>query len=208
MKSLLRRGKRRAGTVRGAGPLRFDVRRFCADWPSRIPALTLGPKRTAAVTELLGFINADPAWDTLRHVAYMLATIRHETAATFRPVKEWRAPVGTAHRKLQDRYWGSGFYGRGYVQLTWDWNYRKAGERLSLPLEQRPDMLLQPDVSYAVCARGMREGWFTGKKLGDYITPTITDYVRARRIVNGNDKAALIAGYAHEFELLLRGSRV
>lgn len=198
---------------------RFSVARIFADWPSRIPELTLGPKRRAAIRELIGFVNFDPAWSHLRHVAYTLATVRHEAGSLFRPRREIRAPAGTKHRRLQDRYWYTGYYGRGYVQLTWDWNYKKAGIALAgqsfggvrieaETLLRQPDLLLQPAISYAVLARGMREGWFTGKKLSDFITPTTTDYVRARRTVNGSDKADLIAGYAAQFELLLRASLV
>jgi hypothetical protein len=52
----------------------------------------------------------------------------------------------------------------------------------------------------------MHGGLFTGKKLSDYITASKTDYVNARKIINGTDKAALIAGYAKQFEQILRDS--
>jgi hypothetical protein len=42
-------------------------------------------------------------------------------------------------------------------------------------------------------------GWFTGHNLADYITPTRQDYVNARRIVNGVDKAEHIAKNARAF---------
>src|SRR3990167_3196553 len=60
----------------------------------------------------------------LRHLAYMLATAKHETAQTMQPIVE-RGP-----RKYFDRYEGRAdlgntvkgdgyrFRGRGYVQLT------------------------------------------------------------------------------------------
>jgi hypothetical protein len=197
----------------------FEPATFLRDFPARHTSapLTLGPKRRAALTELLGFINTDKDWQHLRHVAYTLATVRHETGGTFQPIREWRAAPGTPHHTLQDRYWPSGFYGRGYVQITWDYNYRKAGQKLAGQwlggvqihpdtLERHPDFMLRPAISYAVLARGMREGWFTSKKLGDYINADSTDYVRARRCVNGNDQAQRIATYAGEFELMLRAS--
>lgn len=46
--------------------------------------------------------------------------------------------------------------------------------------------------------RGCTEGWFTGKKLADY-----SDYVNMRRVVNGTDRAEMIAGYAETFEAAL-----
>jgi putative chitinase len=43
-------------------------------------------------------------------------------------------------------------------------------------------------------------GMFTGKKLSDYIKPgKAPDYVGARAIINGTDKAKLIAGYANSY---------
>lgn len=55
----------------------------------------------------------------------------------------------------------------------------------------------------------MREGWFTGKRLGLYIVEAQPpDYVNARRVVNGTDHAQEIATMAAEFELLWRASQI
>ena len=48
------------------------------------------------------------------------------------------------------------------------------------------------------------EGWFTGKKLSDYITLKISDFKSARKIVNGLDKAELIADYAKQYDKMLK----
>ncbi|MGR9074141.1 MAG: peptidoglycan-binding protein, partial [Gammaproteobacteria bacterium] len=55
-------------------------------------------------------------------VSYVLATTQWETAQTFRPVKEayW---LSEDWRKNNLRYFP--YYGRGYVQLTWEKNYEK-----------------------------------------------------------------------------------
>lgn len=106
---------------------------------------------------------------TLEQAAYVLATTKHETGHTFQPVREKRARPGTRVRQLQDRYWGSGFFGRGYVQLTHKENYKKAGESLGLDLVNQPDLALEPEAAYQIMAAGMREGWFTGKKISDYV---------------------------------------
>jgi hypothetical protein len=50
----------------------------------------------------------------------------------------------------------------------------------------------------------MTKGLFTGKKLNDYINNTKTDYVNARKIINGLDRANLIASYAKVFETALK----
>jgi hypothetical protein len=59
-------------------------------------------------------------------------------------------------------------------------------------------------VASQIIFEGMLEGWFTGKSLGDYVNDEFTDYVNARRVVNGTDKADMLAGYAEDFEQALR----
>lgn len=137
-----------------------------------------------------------------KQCAYVLATAWHETAGTMKPVKEayW---LDEGWRRDNLRYYP--WYGRGYVQLTWESNYVKAGDMLGLDLTTVPDVVMEPEVSTLILVRGMKEGWFTGKKLSDYINEDGTDYVNARRIVNGTDKKDLIASYAKEYEGMLGG---
>lgn len=54
---------------------------------------------------------------------------------------------------------------------------------------------------------GSSEGCFTGKRLKDYLDRPAPDYRGAHRIINGTDKAALIASYAHKFEAALTGAQ-
>lgn len=152
---------------------------------------------------LLDVIEMDAAWKTLPQASYFLATIAHETAWTFEPIKEYRGKVLSAAQK---RYWPSGYYGRGYIQLTWARNYDLAGKKLGVDLLGNPDLALKPEVAYDIASHGMREGWFTGKKLSNYINSKTTDYLNARRIVNGVDKAAHIAGIAESLESCLKSS--
>ncbi len=42
-------------------------------------------------------------------------------------------------------------------------------------------------------------GDFTGKALEEYFNASKTDWINARRIINGKDKAELIASYAEKF---------
>jgi putative chitinase len=49
----------------------------------------------------------------------------------------------------------------------------------------------------------MAKGWFTGKSLGTYIgtgAGKLAEFREARRIINGTDKADLIAGLAVQFQ--------
>jgi putative chitinase len=47
--------------------------------------------------------------------------------------------------------------------------------------------------------RGMAEGWFTGRKLGQYFNETENDPLNARQIINANDDDDLIEGYHYQF---------
>lgn len=140
--------------------------------------------------------------------AYCLATDYHETAKTMQGVREG-LNVSDTWRRKHLRYFP--WYGRGKVQLTWERNYKLATEKLrelgyDVDLIKNPDQALDLEISAIILVVGMLEGWFTGKKLRDYIPQeaSLQHYTNARRIVNGTDKAQLIAGYAIEFEKALK----
>lgn len=130
----------------------------------------------------------------LGQLAYILATTIGE--CNVRPIKELRARPGTSLRKTQDKYWDTNFYGRGYVQLTWKTNYAKFAKHLQINLVGNPDLALNPKYAAQIAAYGMKHGSFTGKKLSDYINGAKRDFVNARRIINGTDKAEKFAEYA------------
>src|SRR5208282_6413670 len=135
----------------------------------------------------------------LRWVAYCLATAYHETAHTMQPIAEYGH--GRGHPYGRPGSDGQCAYGRGFVQLTWHDNYVKADNELSLrgKLIRDYDLALEPNIAARVLIYGLIEGWFTRFKLVDYFNDNVTDWVHARRIVNGMDKAELIAGYARHF---------
>jgi putative chitinase len=135
--------------------------------------------------------------------AYVMATAWWETAHTVEPVKEaYWVKNAEAWRKKNLRYYP--WYGRGYVQLTWERNYIFAGKQLGLDLTTNPEAVMKPDVSAKILVTGSLEGWFTGKKLGDYITLSKSDFKGARRIINGTDKAAAIATIAWAYDTALK----
>lgn len=126
--------------------------------------------------------------------AYVLATAYHETAHTMKPVREYG---GETYLKTKKYY---PYVGMGYVQLTWDYNYKKASDKLGVDFLKEPKKLLEPKYAAPIIVIGMKEGWFTTKKLSDYITLNKSDFVNARRIINGTDKANTIAGYAKSYD--------
>ena len=142
--------------------------------------------------------------------AYMLATAYHETRATMQPIYEdgskayfdkydtgkLAAQLGNTPEKDGDGYL---WRGRGFVQLTGHDNYAKASKELGIDFLSNPDLVLVLKNAANIMILGMREGWFTGRKLSNYINKAGADYVNARRIINGTDKALQIAAHARIF---------
>jgi putative chitinase len=178
----------------------------------------LGPTLDAGEVQGCDAIMDAMAGAPLSHCAYALATAYHETAHEMQPIKEYGGPkyftkmydITGVRPKLA---WANGnvnpgdgvkYCGRGYVQLTWRNNYRRLGEFIGQPLEGNPDMAMRPDIAARIMREGMDRGLFTGKRFTDYLPPsrlaTANSYRDARRIINGMDKAALIAGYAVQFQ--------
>jgi len=177
----------------------------------KIMGATIDQSEVDGLETLLAAMGA-AGWGR-RFTAYGLATAYHETAGTMRPIREYgsreylrnnydvtgRRPAMA--RKMGNTFPGDGvkYAGKGYVQITWKANYEKAGKALNRHLELHPDDAMIPDVAAAIMVRGMAEGWFTGRKLSDYITGAKCDFRGARAVINPGDKAALIAGYAETF---------
>jgi hypothetical protein len=128
--------------------------------------------------------------------AYVLATTQWETNQTFEPVREayW---LSEEWRKSNLRYYP--YYGRGFVQLTWKKNYEKYSKILGVDMVAEPDIAMRPNVALFVLVHGFKTGAFTGRKITDYIDETKTDFVQARRCINGTDKAHEIADIAKTF---------
>lgn len=128
-------------------------------------------------------------------VAYVLATTQWETAQTFKPVREafW---LSEKWREKNLGYYP--FYGRGYVQLTWKNNYEKYSRILGVDMVDDPDIAMRPNVALFILVHGFKTGTFTGRKITDYIDHGRTDFVNARRCINGRDRAHEIAAIAKE----------
>jgi len=139
----------------------------------------------------------------IRQLAYILATTYWETAKTMQPIIERGQrsyfnkyePGTKLGNTLGNTKKGDGYRyrGRGFVQLTGRRNYRVMGDLLKIDLENNPDLALRMDVAVKIITVGMIEGVFTTRKLSDYFNDTVDDPKNARRIVNGTDKAGLIA---------------
>ena len=191
----------------GAGVLAcLDPARFARSFRTALQTAAPG------LEALLAAVCRDAGITDLRSAAYMLATALHETAGTCAPVAEAGRGAGRDYGTPQSYTDRRGktvqqiYYGRGYVQLTWLANYLKIGQAIGLGdgLAIDPDRALQPDIAYLALSRGMRDGLFSGRKLGEFITGANCDYPGARQVVNAMDAADAIAANAVTIEQLLR----
>jgi len=177
----------------------------------------LSQSQVDGINAILDGWDSNGQTDDLRHLAYMLATVYHETGPLsakghMLPVTERGGPDyfkrydGRADIGNVEPGDGYKFRGRGLVQLTGRANYRKASNALGVDLVYQPDIALEPIIAVQIMFDGMAAGWFTGKKLSDYLNDKVADWTNARRIINGTDKAAMIAGYAREFYAALKAA--
>jgi hypothetical protein len=128
---------------------------------------------------------------------------------------------------------GALYAGQGLVQLTGETNYEKAeaalrreypeivrdfeqrtGRRFDLTVGDQPNDINDPKnaqdpvIAYAIMSYGMRTGMFTSRSLAHYTSANDFDELSARRIINGTDKAELIAGYFRRFLKILRNALI
>lgn len=178
-----------------------------------------GPLSQTQVDGLIFLVNGCKGFGySYPECAYALATAYHETAGTMQPISEYgsvkyfeKYDVGNLAKRLGNtpELDGDGYKyrGRGYVQITGEDNYRRFTKSIGHNLLDNPDLALEPSIAIQIMAFGMLQGSFTGvgfrKKCG-VLRYDRDLYIRARKIINGTDKAAKIADYALVFEKALR----
>ncbi len=152
--------------------------------------------------------------ERLEQIAYVLASVFHETDGRMQPVREAfaasdRAAVAALEKAWQagrlssvrTPYWRNGWFGRGDIQITHEANYRRLGRAVGVDLVSNPALALDPAISARIAVIGMRDGLFaTGHDLERYFPAGgPADVLDARKIVNGGDKRHLIAGHYEAF---------
>lgn len=198
----------------------FNRKKFFDSYRDRFGPLTTD--LVEAFEFLLSQIEKDkrfPGTETdRRQLAYCLATFKWETAHTMKPIDERGGsayfntrygPQTKVGKTLGNTKPGDGalFHGRGYVQITGRRNYSKAKDLTGVDLLVDPDRAKEAELAYQIAIQGMKDGWFTGRKLAQFIKDGQSpDYENARTIINGHDKAANIADIARRFNEVLVGA--
>lgn len=129
----------------------------------------------------------------MRQLAYILATIYHETGRKMQPVKEY----GNEEFLRSKKYYP--YFGRDLCQTTWKYNYEKVKNFSGIDVVSNPDLIGQMPLAAQVAIEFMIKGYYTGKKLSDYFNDTKEDALNARRIINGLDCAEKVLAYYHNF---------
>lgn len=154
------------------------------------------PEQVEGLTKILDYFEEKKYNVTIEQLAYIFATVFHETAATMQPIEEHDNKAKTYLKSKKYYPW----YGRGLVQITWKENYAKYGI-------SDPKKALEWPTALFVLFDGMVKGRFSaGNTLSKYFNENGNDPVGARRIINGVDKKDLIAKYWAKFNDALKTS--
>lgn len=134
-----------------------------------------------------------------RSCAAAIGTISIETASSFLPVREayyiYSQDPAEAEILFQQNptpayNWynntsahaaysgGPQYHGRGFIQLTHDYNYKKVGDVIGVDLVSNPDLMLQPDIA----AKGLAVYW---QQRNMQATADIEDWLTIRKDVVG-----------------------
>lgn len=151
---------------------------------------TLTQQQVDGMEALLGEWEGGYAEQDMRWLAYALATTYHETSKKMWPIEEYGKGSGQPYGEVDPKT-GEAYYGRGYVQLTWADNYKKADTELDLEGDRscyyHANNALDPEIAATVLFEGMIEGWFrSGQMLSKYFNEFKDDAFGAREIVNGD----------------------
>jgi len=128
-------------------------------------------------------------------LAYALATIEHETAATFEPIDEIKGRKSARRLGYEG---GTNYYGRGFIQLTHLRNYKKIGARIGVgdQLVKNPDMASEPEISAQILAAFFKDN-------GIARLASEGRFVAARRPINPDYQGYWIAELAYKYLYML-----
>jgi putative chitinase len=182
----------------------------------------LNQSQVDGMNGILDAWEANPRSEDLRWLAYPLATAAHETGMEMQPIEEYGKGEGMEYGEPVSET-GHAYYGRGFVQLTWDDNYKKADKELGFGTTEdsdscywHPERQLEAKTAAETMFQGMVEGWFRthddgGREtLERYFNAGTNDPYGAREIINGDKSKVpswsngvsignLIKGYHHDF---------
>ncbi len=169
---------------------------------------TTKPWEFFSPAELAGALNANQAGieANFPHIAYALdglgmwdlptviaalATVRIETNPDLAPIEEYRNADGSIPPGWHSYGGGARYHGRGFIQLTHDFNYATYGDLISVDLIANPELALNPSIAAWLLAYYFRDhGRPNMQALAHNAWMNTSDWRPTRRYVQG-----ALAGY-------------
>jgi putative chitinase len=152
----------------------------------------ISPSQTEGINAIIDEWDAS-TFNDLRWLAYLLASVYHETGKEMQPTRE---KGGDKYLRTKPYY---PYVGMDLLQTSWKYNYQKVKDFTGRDVITHPNLIADLKTSAKVALHFMVNGLYTGKKLSDYFNHSKSDWINARRIINALDKADLIASYAKSF---------
>lgn len=177
----------------------------------------LDEKQIQGFNVIIDMLNKQKVSDK-RVIAYILATCVFETSKRMLPKEEMgsdeyfrlmyditgeRSAIALRMGNTEE---GDGlkYKKRGIVQILGKKAYTDFGDNIGKDLVSTPEEVLVLETAVEILVKGMLRGWFTGITIYNYITPSKTDYLNARRTVNGTDNAKRIAMMTEQLEQAIK----
>jgi hypothetical protein len=170
-------------------------------------ARRVNPQAAPQIARLLLELNNQAVTDA-NHIAYVLASAHHESGMGAAMTEhdsgqryEGRADLGNTQAGDGPRY-----RGRGFVQITGRSNYTRYSRLMNEDMVNHPERAADPDVSARFTVDGMVNGTFTNLTGGiaRFNRPEgAYDFVHARQLVNGMDRAEAIAIIAGQYRQVM-----
>lgn len=134
-------------------------------------------------------------------IAYVFATAQHESLFGRFMMEIASGSAYEGRLDLGNTVSGDGrrFKGRGFVQITGRRNYTQWARKLGIDFVSNPEKVAVPETAAIILVRGMRDGNFTTLKLSDFIVGDRQNFLGARRIINGEDRARDIKEIAQAY---------
>ena len=169
----------------------------------------LSQSQVEGMTAILDYWEENWAGKDDRWLAYAFGTVFWETDQKMQPITEYGKDSYfnkyEGRRDLGNTEKGDGlkFKGRGFVQITGRRNYALVGRIHGVDFISNPEKVLELDNAVWIMFYGMYQGIFTGVGFEMFFTHSNLskreDWVGARKIINGKDKANQIADIAKKF---------
>ncbi len=182
--------------------------------------------QVAALNALFNAWDTNPTLENDKRLAYIVATVFHESFDMLYPIRECMCRDDAGSRECVRRLHAKGkasayhrshpktgfsYYGRGQTQLTLDENYQRITQKLGLSVDlfKQPDEAQTLDISSRNAVLGLYHGWYRhvgGRWLGlkHIAFDSDNDWVFARQVLIGPRADSTVAVHGKKVASFLK----